>query len=559
MSRTTGKISKVYDLVSPRSASAQPVHDSQDLNSNGTMFSTQSWFNRIVQGSTTRFSRYLDYDNMDSDIEVARALDTIADEMVPEENSNGLPFVIKYKNTTEAVDTAVADTIRSALIYWSDIHKWNVNKFPIVRNTLKYGDYFFRKQENDYGGLKPYIPIHPKNVLHAIVDANDVTKVIGWQIRVDNKEVNQSHGVNVGISNQTDISTEIVPADEIIHFNTLTDLSDSAPFGLSVLHPVYRTYRQLQYMTDSMVIYRITRAPERRVFNIYTGRGTAQQRKQILEQFKNEMRQKKIPYSNSSGSSVESIYDPESIQDDFFFAVGENGTPTTIDTLPGGTGLGDISEIEYFLGKLYRGLRVPVSYMNVTPSSAQQPIFNDGQMGSTYVEEYQFSKWCRRLQMPISETFDRQFKLFLSDLKLQIDLNSFSIELPEPKNLGLYRQLESDKIQLSLLSEATEIPVLSKRFAMRRFGQMSEDEIRENERMKGQEMGIDPNSREFMRVVYGTGDEESISLGGDIGGFGGVPDMSSDMVSDDVFGEFDAGAGGESGIGGEEQDNEENE
>src|SRR5699024_10083692 len=126
-----------------------------------------------------------------------------------------------------------------------------------------------------------------------------------------------------------------------------------------------------------------------------------------------------------------------------------------------------------------------------------------------------------------------------------------------PKNLGLYRQLESDKIKLDLLSESTSVDVLSKRFAMRRFGQMTEDEIRQNERLKGQELGIDPNSREFYRVVYGGADESEISLGGDIGGLGGVPDMGADMISDDFGGEEDFGEEFDDELGGDAEDNEE--
>lgn len=533
----SGKMTKVYHLVQPTPSGTSEVFDSQDM-TGGIAFSSQSWYQRLVQGSSTRLARYREYDNMDEDIEVSRALDTIAEEMTPKTDAMDLPLEIVYKSTSENLSTSTNQILRSALEHWCKIQELDTRMFYIARNTIKFGDCFFRKRHKDRASSKKWEFIHPKNVVSAVVDQNDVTKIIAWQIRVDNKQVNSNYGNMVSsLGSSEEVATEFVPADEIIQMTLLDEMSEQAPFGKSVLLPVYRTFKQLQMLQDSIVIYRITRAPERRVFNLDVGGMNPARQKTYLEQFKNEVNQKKIPRKGSAGNQVESIYDPQSIQEDFFFAVKPDGRGTRIDTLPGGTGLGDMQEVEHFMGKLYRGLRVPTSYMNINPSSAQNPIFNDGASGQSFVEEFQFAKWCLRLQPGLSSRFDAEFKRFVQAIGVKIDPGAYSIRIPIPKNFELYRRQESDRARMDNLSTALGIEPLSKRYAMSRFGQLSQDEIRENERLKAQEMGVDPNDPDYMKIIYGdpSNAEEGFGPGGAGGGLGdlGAEDLGGDMAAGD--------------------------
>lgn len=526
-----GTLNKVYKIVNP-DFNTKTVQDSQDI-SGGTLYTSHSWYQRLVQGSSTRQSRYREYDNMDEDIEVARALDTIAEEMTQPNDKTGLQFDIVYDESTEHVSTATTSTIRSALQYWCKIQALQHRNFQIARNVVKYGDCFFRKQPEDRQNMKRWEFLHPKNVVAAVVDENDVTKIRAFQVRKGVKQAQANYG-GVPVGGQ-EYETEFVDASDIVFFSLSDDMSEMAPFGESVLKPIFRTFKQKSLLEDAIVIYRISRAPERRVFYVDVGNMAPQRVKQYLEQIKNEIKQKKIPNAQGpdGSSQVESVYNPHSIQEDYFFAQRPNGKGSRVETLPGGQGMGDLSELEYFQAKMYRGLRVPTSYMQVTPQSGENPVFNDGRVGQAYIEELRFAEYCKRLQRNLDEVFDAEFKSFLRGIGVNVDPTMFHLELPEPTNLGLYKQQEADTAILSTLSNADSIPTLSKRFMLHRFGQLSQDEIRENERLKAEELGISPNDPEFFKKLYGEDEEEPGGVEGGLGDLGGG-DISGDMSADDM-------------------------
>lgn len=300
----TSKWSKYYTIVQP-TPSTKTIQDSQDV-SGGTLYNSHSWYQRLVQGSSTRMTRYREYDGMDNDVDVSRALDTISEEMTQMNRKTKLHVDIVFDEIDGTVPNTTAVTLSTALRFWSKAHKFDQALFNIARNTVKYGDCFFKKGTSP---TKKWEYIHAKNVIACVVDANDVTNIVAWQIRKDTKQAQANLG-GIGISGQQ-YESEFVPADEIIRFTLNDDMSETAPFGESILKPVYRSFKQKELLEDAIIIYRISRAPERRVFYIDTGKMPPQRTKQYLEQVKNEIKQKKIPTQNGAGDNqVESIYNP---------------------------------------------------------------------------------------------------------------------------------------------------------------------------------------------------------------------------------------------------------
>lgn len=534
-------LTKIYKIVDPVSAT-KTIQDSQDL-SGGSLYSYHSWYQRLVQGSSTRMQRYREYDRMDDDVDISRALDIIAEEMTTIDASTKLPMLVDILSNDEKSDESVGLTLRAALQHWCQIHDWHTRIFTVCRHTVKYGDCFFIKRSVKH----KWEYMWPQNILAAVVDEEDVTKVIAYQVRRDTKEARESYG-GVAVSTR-EYETEFIPAEQMAVFSLNDDMSITAPFGESILRPVYRSHKQKILLEDSIIIYRVSRAPERRVFYIDVGKMPPVRVKQYLESIKNEIRQKKIPSRGQNGDDqVDSAFNPHSMQEDFFFAQRADGKGSRVETLPGGAGLGELSDLEYFQDRVWQGMRVPVSYMS--GGRDNNPIFSDGKPGQMYVEELRFMFFIHRLQRHVEHTIDREFKSWLRDSGVNIDPSSYKIKLPEGENYTKYREQEVMGALLGNMQQADDMSWFSKRWIMKHIGQLREDEILSNEKWLREERNIAENDPELMIKLYG--DQEALANAASGGGMGGMDlggpagmDMMSDSTDDMGEGTPDLSAGAE--------------
>ena len=496
---------------------------------NMSSLSSIQWYSQVLRGPGSRAQTYKQYDAMDTDIDVARSLDIIAEEMSGKDEKTKLPFVIDYqKEDNQDISDSTSVTLRQAVRQWSDLQDFHKRIFAISRCLVKYGDCFFRKTSD----TKKWIYVDPSLVYGIEIDENG--NKISYHIK------KPTTGQNTPYTPRSE-ELDIVPAAAIIHFTMSDEMGDSAPFGASVLRPIYRVYRQLAMIEDAVIIYRIVRAPERRVFYVDTGNMPPQRVKQYLEQIKNEIRQKRSPTANGGKDTVDGAYDPMSIQEDLFFPVTSAGRGSRVETLPGGTEDFGTNLLKYFREKVSRGLRIPTSYMGGTDGQGAQ--YNDGKVGIAYIEELRFANFIRRLQDRIDEVMDQEFKVYLKVVGLRIDDEVFKIKLPDPANFALYRQaaLDADLIQAFNNIEATKY--LARRFILKRYLGLSDDEIQMNEVLLKEERGItdsamipairqiyDPAVYENREAVNVEESEGEAAPGGEEGGGG--------------FGELGGGGGG---------------
>lgn len=513
----TSKWSGYFKIVTPQPDRVK-MTDSQEMADVGA-YNNYTWYQRLVQGSASRMTRYREYDLMDNDVEVARALDTIGEEMTG--NGPQEPLLVDILNEDEDnVESNAVLTLKTALRKWTEIHDWENRLFKVSRTMIKYGDIFFRRIADH----EKWVYIHPKNVVAAVVDEHNVNKVQAWQIKKDIKKPKAGGygGMPIGAKQDTQWETELVDAKDIIRFTLNDDMSDTAPFGESLLRTVYRAHKQKELLEDAIIIYRVQRAPERRVFYIDVGKMPPQRVKQYLETIKNEIKQKKIPNINGGQFEVDSVYNPQSMSEDFFFAARPDGRGSKVDTLPGGQGLGELSDLEYFQRKVWRGLRVPASYMIEQQEGGQ--IWNDGKVGVAYIQELRFMLFVQRQQGHVEQVIDTEFKKYLRACNIRIDESMYRIRLPEPSNFGKYRKLELDSQLLNTLTSADGVSYFSKRFIMDYFMQMPKEDQVTNERLKREELGLDPDGgKEDFPKIYGM-PEEGGGMGGGLGldgGFGG--------------------------------------
>lgn len=507
------KFAEFFKVVTPQSG-VTTMTDNQGVGDQGT-YSNSTWYQRLIQGSASRITRYREYDLMDNDIEIARSLDTIAEEMVGSDPNTDMPLELVVETDKDRnISSSTVMTLRTALRYWCTLHDWDNRLFKVARNTIKYGDCFFIRNQKL---STRWEFVHPKNVVAAIVAEDDMTRVVGWQIKRDTKTPNSPYNQPTGHhGNYSNELVDVYPADDVVWFTLNDDMSESAPFGESILRAVYRAQKQKELLEDAIIIYRIQRAPERRAFYIDVGKMPPQRVKSYLEQFKNEIRQRKIPTSGGGVDQIDSVYNPQQMSEDFFFAQRPDGRGSKVETLPGGQGLGELADLEYFQWKVFRGLRIPLSYMR---EGQDNTVINDGKTGIAYIQELRFAMYVKRLQGHLDRVLDKEFKRYLRMAGINIDPSVFYIKLVQPENFGIYRQQQLDNDLLATYGQANGIEHLSKRFTMSKYLQLTDEEIMVNERLRREELGLDPDGgKDDLIKLYGPPPGEG-DMG--MGGLGG--------------------------------------
>ena len=157
-----------------------------------------------------------------------------------------------------------------------------------------------------------------------------------------------------------------------------------------------------------------------------------------------------------------------------------------MEVLPGGQNLGEIDDLRYFNNKLARGLRVPSSYLPSGPDDSVQQL-TDGRVGTALIQEYRFNQYCQRLQSRMSDKLDQEFKMFVKFRGFNIDSSMFSIKFNAPQNFASYRQAELDQQRVQIFGALEAVPYMSKRFLMKRFLGLEEEEMLENEQLWSEE------------------------------------------------------------------------
>lgn len=536
----------------------------------------QSWLPEVYVGQPNRLERYMQYDQMDMDSEINTALDTIAEFSTQRDEDTELPFSINWHDSPTETESDVLSTV---LKQWCRINDWNRRLFNTFRNTVKYGDQPFIRDPETW---KLYY-VNPSDVTRVVVDEANGKEPAQYIIKnVDpnfqtlsattpqgttnyasssitpnsmNQTTNNKNPINTNAASGIGSETEYqIDAKHVIHL-ALTDGMDlSWPFGNSILDAVFKTYKQKELLEDSIIIYRVQRAPERRIFYIDVGDMPAHQAMAHVERVKNEIHQRRIPTRTGGGSNMmDAQYNPLSIMEDYFFAQTAEGRGSKVDTLAGGENLGEIDDLKFFNNKLARGLGIPSSYLPTGPDDGTA-VYNDGRVGTAFIQEYRFTQYCQRLQRMIQPSFDKEFKMFLKHRGYEIDSSQFEINFTEPQSFSDYREIEINSARAGVFGQLEGVDYLSKRFMLKKYLQLSEDEILENEKMYKQENPIKDKEGESI-------DDEEFSDLGNVGVQGGMESGLDDFEADEDFDaeDFDAEAGGdeESPIGGEEGEEEE--
>lgn len=517
---------------------------------------------QVYRGRYDRMERYKLYDWMDQDSDVARALDITAEHCSPKNDKN------HFWNFKWALDPTEEESglVMENMTQWSRINEWDNRLWRHVRDVLKYGDWFYFRNPDTF----ELFSLHPRFVLGALVDQESV-EVVAWIVRnfqfnvenielaVDNRGLQdsiKSLSLSSGMRN-----TKVIPASHIMHlsmsegkFSGATGDDDPSdrynnrwPFGESMLEDASKTFKQRELLEDAALIHRVQRAPSRTVWYIDTGKMRPDRSSWVVNNFKNELNQKRVPQViGQEQRGVDSVYNPISQLEDIYIPVSFDQRGSKVETLEGQP-WNELPDLQYFTKKMMRALQVPHSWL-LGPEEGGS-VFNDGRVGVAYQEEINFSKRCSRIQKNLDDDFDFEFKMYCKMRDVNILGSDFDMMFNEPTNYDDFKNNARDQDNIAVWSSVKDEPYVSRRFALIKYMNWTEDEVVENERMILEER-FDPKEAEAFGELgggAGLGGMPPPPPGGDLGlgpGTGNFGDMGGGDMGDIGATGADMGGGG---------------
>ena len=416
----------------------------------------------LPQLELNRRRRYKDYEEMDEYPEIGAAFDIYADDST-QRGLRGERWTVKSENdmVVDEVETFF-DTIRLDKLLWD-----------IIRNTVKYGDCFTElilDVNKPQEGIKKIKILNPNWVLRVENEFGYLKKFLQ---EIPNMETMQYS--TVGQSPQ-DRPVKYIELDknQIVHFRLHTSDPIFYPYGKSIAALCPRVFRSLRMMEEAMMIYRLSRAPERRIFYVDTGNLPTSKAEMFIERLKQKFKKEK--FYNSPKGTVDSRYNPMSMDEDFFVPT-KNGRGTKIDTLPGATNLGEIEDVRYYRDKLLAGLKIPKDYIVEKEQSPERKA-NLSQL------DVKFARTIQRVQVDIETGLENMAKrhLQLRGYPASV-IKNLKIKLPEPSDMSEKRKLDVDEQKTRVIQAVQGLNLFSKDSIYREFYDMTDDEIR---RMKSE-------------------------------------------------------------------------
>ena len=551
-----------------------------------TDFGYKNYMSRLPEvytGHPNRIERYNQYEMMDVDAEINACLDIIAEFSTQKNDHNKTPFNFEFRDDPTPHEM---DLLSKQLQQWCKLNEFDTRMFKMFRNVIKYGDQVFVRDPENF---KLYW-VDMVKVIKVIVNESEgklpeqyVIKDLN--INLQNLTVAQKTNTDFAANPTTGLggtgggggaggggytvpsmpyntsgsrftlgqAESAIDSNHVVHLSLTEGLDRFWPFGQSILENIFKVYKQKELLEDAILIYRVQRAPERRMFKIDVGNMPSHLAMAFVDRIKNEIHQRRIPSIHGGQSVVDATYNPLSMNEDYFFPVTAEGRGSSIEVLPGGQNLGEIDDLKYFNNRLARGLRVPSSYLPTGPDDNTTPL-NDGRVGTAMIQEFRFNQYCERLQNYVCQKLDEEFKLFLRWRGFNIDTQMFDITFNPPQNFAAYRQSELDTARVSTFQGMEAFPYISKRFALERFLGLTEEEINQNEKLWGEEnteaQDADPSGSDLRNIGVSTGDfDADIDTNDEIEDQENLDDLGDLDVAGPVGGQASTATGSVDGAG----------
>jgi hypothetical protein len=310
-----------------------------------SLYGYQSNFNY----QTLRPQLYSEYDAMDTDAIIASALDIIADESTLK---NDMGEVLQIRSSDENIQKILYN-----LFY--DVLNVEFNLWPWIRNMCKYGDFFLKLEIAENFGVYNVIPYNAFHIER--LEGQDPDNPSDIQYAFDPNGLSAGGYGYYNVPNASDVNQNSIIFDnyEMAHFRLLTD-TNFLPYGRSYIEPARKLFKQYVLMEDAMLIHRIVRAPEKRIFYVNVGNIPPAEVENFMQKTISKM--KRTPYMDQQTGEYNLKYNMQNMLEDFYIPIRGNDTATKIDTTPG-LQYDGIADVEYLRDKLFAALKVPKAFI----------------------------------------------------------------------------------------------------------------------------------------------------------------------------------------------------
>jgi len=413
-------------------------------------------FNSSMNYQTLRPQLYSEYDAMDADAIVASALDILSDESTLK---NDMGEVLQIRSSDENIQRILYNLFYDVLNVEFNLWSW-------VRNMCKYGDFFLKLEIAEKFGVYNIIPYTAYHIDRQ--EGYDRNNPLSVRFKYNPEGLASSNSGYVGITYQENDKAIYFDNYEVAHFRLLTD-TNYLPYGRSYLEPARKLFKQYVLMEDAMLIHRIVRAPEKRIFYVNVGGIAPAEVESFMQKTINTM--KRTPYMNPETGEYNLKYNMQNMLEDFYIPVRGNDQTTKIDTAKGleYTGMEDVA---YLRDKLFAALKVPKAFMGYEKDLTGK--------ATLAAEDIRFARTVERLQRIIVSEL---YKIALIHLYTQgykdEALTNFSLSLTTPSIIYDQERIALMKEKVTLAKDIMDSNLLPSDWIYDNIFHFSDDEYDE--------------------------------------------------------------------------------
>ena len=459
-------------------------YENEKLQAQQSMYIGKQWqkvesnlYQQAVYYEPTRMASYYDYESMEYTPEISAALDIYAEESTtPDQDGH----IIKIYSESKRIKQVLTDLFISKLDINTNLAMW-------TRNTCKFGDNFV------------YLKLDPEKGIVGCqqlpnIQIERLEKGMRFQPDKYSQETENDALKFVWKEKNMEFNTW-----EIGHFRILGD-DRKLPYGTSMLEKARRIWKQLLLSEDAMMVYRVSRAPERRVFKVFVGNMDDKDVDQYVQRVANKFKRDQI-VDNKTGN-VDMRYNQLAVDQDYFIPVRDASAPEPITTLPGGTNLSEIADIEYIQKKLVTALRIPKAYLGF------EEALGDGKNLSLL--DIRFARTINRIQKSMLAELNKIAIIHLFLLGFEDELTNFSLSLNNPSKQGELLSLELWKEKMLLYKDAVaeianSVAPVSASWAKKHILGFSDEEIRLDIQQQRIERAVSAELAKTAEVITKTG------------------------------------------------------
>jgi hypothetical protein len=460
-------------------------YEKEKLQAQQTYYLANQWsklesnlYTQAIYYEPTRLSSVYDYESMEYTPEISAALDIYAEESTTV-NEDG--FMLEIYSESKRIKSVLADLFNNSLDINTNLPMW-------VRNTCKYGDNFVYLKLDPEKGVIGCQQLPNIEIERHEAGTND--KQVTDLDKMENKKALTFQWKNKSMTFQS---------WEIAHFRLLGD-DRKLPYGTSMLEKARRIWKQLLLSEDAMLIYRTSRAPERRMFKVFVGNMNDADVEAYVNRVADKFKRSQV-VDNKTGN-VDMRFNQMAVDQDYFIPVRDPATPDPITTLPGATNLSEIADIEYIQKKLLTALRVPKAFLGF------EEVVGDGKNLS--LQDIRFARTINRIQKSMVQELNKIAIVHLFLLGFEDELSNFSLGLANPSTQSDLLKIDVWKEKVLLYKDLVADPgngiaATSSTWAKKHIFGFSDEEIRLDLQQQRIEKAVGEELKQTPTVITKTG------------------------------------------------------